>query len=179
MLTEPQRDALLTIARSALASHFVHGLRVPDSDVPMPRAAGVFVTLKQRGTLRGCLGTFACGPDLGAAVARCAVDSATQDPRFVAVTPAEAPGLSIEISVLGPLEPIDPHAPDAVVIGRHGLVVEQQDRRGLLLPQVASERGWTVDEFLRQTSIKAGLPPDAWRRGATVSRFTADVFGDD
>ena len=178
MLTEPQRDALLTIARSAIASHFARGPRLAAGDLPMPRADGVFVTLKQGGSLRGCLGTFACGPDLGAAVARCAVDSATQDPRFAAVTPAEAPGLSIEISVLGPLEPIDPHAPGAVVVGRHGLVVEQQDHRGLLLPQVASERGWTVEEFLRQTSIKAGLPPDAWRRGATVSRFTADVFGD-
>ncbi len=179
MLTEPQRDALLTIARSAIASHFARGPRLAAGDLPMPRADGVFVTLKQGGSLRGCLGTFACGPDLGAAVARCAVDSATQDPRFAAVTPAEAPGLSIEISVLSPLEPIDPHAPGAVVVGRHGLVVEQQDHRGLLLPQVASERGWTVEEFLRQTSIKAGLPPDAWRRGATVSRFTADVFGDD
>ena len=107
------------------------------------------------------------------------VEDVTEDPRFAAVTPDEAPGLSIEISVLGPLEPIDPHAPGAVVVGRHGLVVEQQDHRGLLLPQVASERGWTVEEFLRQTSIKAGLPPDAWRRDATVSRFTADVFGDD
>jgi uncharacterized protein len=177
VLTEPQRQALLTIARAAIASHFARGPRLA-SDVPMPRAAGVFVTLKQEGALRGCLGTFACGTDLGAAVARCAVDSATEDPRFPAVTAVEAPGLSIEISVLGPLEPIDPESPGSVVVGRHGLVVEQQHRRGLLLPQVASERGWSVDEFLRQTSIKAGLAPDAWRRGATVSRFTADVFGD-
>ena len=94
------------------------------------------------------------------------------------MTADEAPRVSIEISVLGPLEPIDPATHGAVVVGRDGLVVEQGRRRGLLLPQVASERGWTAEEFLRQTSIKAGLAPDAWRT-ATVSRFSADVFGDE
>jgi uncharacterized protein (TIGR00296 family) len=65
-----------------------------------------------------------------------------------------------------------------VVVGRDGLVVEQGHRRGLLLPQVATERGWTPEQFLRQTCVKAGLPPDAWRRGASVYRFEADVFGE-
>ena len=82
------------------------------------------------------------------------------------------------MSVLGPLEPVDPTDPGAIVIGRHGLVVEQGALRGLLLPQVAPEWGWGRDELLAQTCIKAGLPPDAWRRGATVYRFEADVFGD-
>ena len=94
------------------------------------------------------------------------------------MTSEELPDLSIEVSVLGPLERIDPRDPGAIAIGRHGLVVEQGIRRGLLLPQVATEWGWTLGQFLRQACRKAGLPPDAWERGATVSRFEAQVFGD-
>jgi uncharacterized protein (TIGR00296 family) len=86
--------------------------------------------------------------------------------------------LAVEVSVLGPLEAIDPMARDAIVIGRHGLVAEQGFRRGLLLPQVATEWDWTVEQFLRQTCLKAGLPPDAWQHGARISRFDAEVFGD-
>ena len=85
--------------------------------------------------------------------------------------------LDVEVSVLGPLEEIDPRDPGVIEIGRHGLVVEQGHRRGLLLPQVATEWGWGRDQFLSQTCVKAGLPPDSWCRGATVYRFTADVFG--
>jgi uncharacterized protein (TIGR00296 family) len=80
--------------------------------------------------------------------------------------------------VLGPLEPIDPHDPAAIEIGRHGLVVEQGWRRGLLLPQVATEWGWDRETFLAHTCAKAGLPHDCWRTGARVFRFAADVFGD-
>ena len=67
--------------------------------------------------------------------------------------------------------------PDAFSVGEHGLVVEEGGRRGLLLPQVATEWGWTAEQFLRQTCVKAGLPPDAWRRGARLFRFEAEVFG--
>jgi len=93
------------------------------------------------------------------------------------VSSEELPELSLEISVLGPLESIDPR-PDAFTIGVHGLVAEQGFRRGLLLPQVATEWGWNGEQFLRQTCVKAGLPPDAWRHGARVYRFAAEVFGD-
>ena len=130
------------------------------------------------GELRGCLGTLQCTGGLADDVARCAADAASADPRFAPVSPAELEGLSIDISVLGPLEPIDPRTPDSIVIGRHGLVVEQGRRRGLLLPQVAPEWGWTTDQFLAQTCLKAGLSRDAWQRGASVFRFEADVFGE-
>jgi hypothetical protein len=89
------------------------------------------------------------------------------------------PDLSVEVSVLAPLEPIDPSDAGAIAIGRHGLVAEQGQHRGLLLPQVAVEWGWTVDQFLRQTCVKAGLPPDAWRLGARIYRFEAEVFGEE
>jgi uncharacterized protein (TIGR00296 family) len=87
------------------------------------------------------------------------------------------PDLSLEISVLGALESIDAR-PDAFIIGVHGLVAEEGFHRGLLLPQVATEWGWDGEQFLRQTCIKAGLQPDAWRHGARVFRFAAEVFGD-
>jgi uncharacterized protein (TIGR00296 family) len=86
--------------------------------------------------------------------------------------------LAIEVSILGPLEPISPHDDEAIVIGRHGLVVERGSRRGLLLPQVAVEWGWGPGELLAHTCLKAGLPRDAWQHGAIVYRFEAVVFGD-
>jgi AmmeMemoRadiSam system protein A len=138
----------------------------------------VFVTIKNDGRLRGCLGVIDGVESLGAEVIRCAADAATCDPRFPPLTAAELPHLSVEVSVLGPLERIDPRSPEAITVGRHGLVVEQAHRRGLLLPQVATEWGWTREEFLGQTCKKANLPLDAWRTGAEVYRFDAEVFGD-
>jgi len=144
----------------------------------LPQASGVFVTLKRAGQLRGCLGTLKCLRDLIEEVARCAADAASEDHRFSPVTAAEFPEVSVEVSVLGPLERIDPTAPDAVTIGRHGLVIEQGRQRGVLLPQVASEWQWTPEQFLRHTCLKANLAPDAWQHGASVYRFVAEVFGD-
>lgn len=180
LLSDPQRHALVALARAAVDAQ-VTGTRLPaPPEIPLPSASGVFVTVTSHGELRGCLGTLACPPGhLADEVVRCAADAASRDPRFDPVAPAELPDLGVEVSVLGPLESIDPHAPEAVVVGRHGLVVEQGRRRGLLLPQVATEWGWNAEQFLRQTCVKAGLAPDAWEHGAEVSRFTADVFGGD
>ena len=178
MLTDADKTALLHIAREAVAAEVLgRQLSLPQQSVPH-EASGVFVTLKRRGELRGCIGTLQCRTGLAEEVARMACESATQDPRFPRVSSDEVPELSLEISVLGPLERIDPADPDAIVLGKHGLVVEQGMRRGLLLPQVATEWGWTVEQFLRQTCRKAGLPDDAWQRGAEVYRFDAEVFGD-
>ncbi len=149
-----------------------------------PQASGVFVTLKLHGELRGCLGTLECGGELAADVVRCAADAASEDPRFPALTATELGDTTLEISVLTPLEAIAPDALRAgqldqvLTIGVHGVVVERGQRRGLLLPQVATERGWNPEQFLRQTCVKAGLPPGAWEGDALVFRFTAEVFGD-
>lgn len=100
-----------------------------------------------------------------------------EDPRFDPVAPAEVRHLSVEISVLGPREPV--YARDDVVVGRHGLLVEKGWRRGLLLPQVAVEWRWDAATFIAQTCHKAGLPTDAWPdRGAALFRFEAEVFGE-
>ncbi|HMC77720.1 MAG TPA: AmmeMemoRadiSam system protein A [Vicinamibacterales bacterium] len=180
MFTDAQQRALVEIARSAVREA-VTGERSredhPDPG-PLPEATGAFVTLKRDGQLRGCIGTLECRGPLVEEIARVAVSAAREDPRFDAVRPAELDGLDVEVSVLGPLEAIDPHDPAAIEIGRHGLVVEQGHRRGLLLPQVAAERGWDRDTFLSHTCTKAGLSADCWQRGAKVYRFAADVFGD-
>lgn len=177
-LTETQKQALLGIARASLISHLAGDESILETPEPMADASGVFVTIKRHGELRGCLGTLHLRGPLPAEVARCAQDSATKDPRFPPMTSADLPGTRIEVSVLGPLDALDPVDQTAIEIGQHGLVVEQGPRRGLLLPQVATEFGWDAEQFLQQTSSKAGLPPDAWCHGARVFRFTADVFGE-
>jgi uncharacterized protein len=177
-LTDAQRRMLVALARaSATARVLQRELPAAPAEV-FPPASGTFVTIRCGGELRGCLGTLSCTRGLAREVARCAADAAAEDPRFPAIRPDELDVLSFEVSVLGPLEPIDPHDPAAVAIGRHGLVVESGARRGLLLPQVAVEWNWSRDEFLDRTCVKAGLAAGAWRQGATVLRFTADVFGE-
>lgn len=178
MLSDAQRRALMDLARRAVIAQAEGTAKPAPLDVELPEASGVFVTIKRHGALRGCLGTLQCSRGLGREVARCAADAASQDPRFPPVRVAEVPDLALEVSVLGPLEKIDPNDPEAFTIGRHGLVAEQGNRRGLLLPQVPGEWGWTAEEFLRQTCVKAGLPGDAWRHGAGIYRFEAEVFGE-
>lgn len=177
MLTGEQRRALLDLARSSIESQVTGCAPAIPGPLELPDASGVFVTIKRRGQLRGCLGTLKNRAGLAAEVIRCAADAASDDPRFPPVSPEELPELSLEISVLGPLEAIDARS-DAFTVGVHGLVAEQGFHRGLLLPQVATEWGWDGEQFLRQTCIKAGLAPDAWHRGARFFRFAAEVFGD-
>jgi AmmeMemoRadiSam system protein A len=178
MFTEAEQRALVDIARAAVTRAVTGRPTELPKAASVAEASGAFVTLKRNGQLRGCIGTLECRRSLAEEIARVAVSAARKDPRFQPVSASELDGLDVEVSVLGPLEPIDPLDPGAIVVGTHGLVVEQGARRGLLLPQVATEWNWGREEFLAQTCVKAGLPPDAWRRGATVYRFDADVFGD-
>ena len=177
-LSNDQRRNVVEAARAAIVAK-VAGLATPRVTLEgLPTSSGVFVTVKIDGALRGCLGTLDHECRLAEEVVRCAAEAASVDPRFSPVTPEELDALKVDVSVLGPLERIDPHEPGAIVIGEHGLVVEKGRSRGLLLPQVAVEWSWTPEKFLQQTSIKAGLSPHAWRSDAAVYRFSADVFGD-
>jgi AmmeMemoRadiSam system protein A len=178
MFTDDQKRALVSLAREAVKRAAGAPAASPDVGGGFPEASGAFVTLKREGRLRGCIGTLECRRPLPEEIARVAASAAREDPRFTPLTAAELDGLDVELSVLGPLEEIDPHDAGAIQIGRHGLVVEQGRRRGLLLPQVATEWGWDREQFLSQTSVKAGLAADAWRHGARVYRFDAEVFGD-
>jgi len=178
MFTEAQRATLIAIARHAIEQAVAGTVVEAPPLADAPPASGAFVTIKRDSELRGCIGTLECRRPLADEVAHVAVSAAREDPRFAPLRPAELNDISIEVSILGPLEPVDPADPAAIIVGRHGLVVEHGRRRGLLLPQVASEWGWNRDEFLAHTCRKAGLPPDAWRHGATVYRFEAEVFGE-
>jgi AmmeMemoRadiSam system protein A len=136
--------------------------------------AGAFVTLHEHGELRGCIGHIEADQPIADVVRRCAASACSSDPRFPAVTPAELGDIEIELSILGALEPVTDL--DDVEVGRDGLVVELGYRRGLLLPQVATEQGWDRQTFIEQTCHKAGLPRDAWQHGAKLWKFQAEVF---
>jgi AmmeMemoRadiSam system protein A len=143
----------------------------------LDQPSGAFVTLTERDELRGCIGYPESEEPLARVVAQCAAAAAVSDPRFPPVEPDEVGHLHLEISVLGPITAITD--PGDVVVGRDGLIVQHGFRRGLLLPQVATDWGWDRETFLSQTCLKAGLPPDAWRHGAQLFRFEAEVFGED
>lgn len=177
MTSDADRDRLLRLAREAIVAH-VSGLPAPSAPVEgvLARRGGAFVTLHSSGALRGCIGHVEDDEPLGRVIPRCAISAATQDPRFAGIQSAELSLVDIELSLLGPLEPIA--GPSDIEIGRHGLVVERGWNRGLLLPQVATEWGWDTETFLAHTCRKAGLPDDAWQRGATLWRFEAEVFGE-
>jgi AmmeMemoRadiSam system protein A len=177
MTTDADRKMLLQLARDAITA-LVTGAAAPEAELAgaASRLAGVFVSLHKHGDLRGCIGHVEPDQPLARAVARYAVAAASADPRFPAITAAELADLDIELSILGPLEPVS--SADDIEIGRHGLLVEMGWRRGLLLPQVATEWKWDRDAFIAQTCHKAGLPLDAWQKGAKVWRFEAEVFGE-
>jgi AmmeMemoRadiSam system protein A len=175
--SDADRTLLLQLARCAIAAH-VAGGPSPATELTgiLARPCGVFVSLHNQGDLRGCIGHIEPNEPLGRIVVYCAVAACSSDPRFAAVTTSELSELDIELSLLGPLEPIA--GANDVEIGRHGLVVEQGWNRGLLLPQVATEWHWDAPTFLSHTCHKAGLPTDAWQKGARIWRFEAEVFGE-
>ena len=171
-----ERRLLLDVARAAIAAA-VDGRRYQAPEVPphLREPRGAFTTLHREGGLRGCIGYVIAQHPLVETVAQTAAAAALEDPRFEPVSADEVPRLEIEISVMSPITPI---RPEEIVPGRHGLIVSYGPRRGLLLPQVATEYGWDAETFLAQTCFKAGLPPDAWQRGAKLEAFTAEVFGE-
>ncbi len=178
MFTPSQHRALLTLARTAIDEAVTHRRIVtpPATDVAFAQPLGAFVTLTQGGQLRGCIGFPEATFPLREAIVQGAVSAALCDPRFPPVEPHELDTLRIEISVLSPLITA---LPEEVVVGIHGMVVEQGRARGLLLPQVPVEWGWDRETFLRHTCRKAGLPLDAWQQDARLFTFTAEVFNED
>ena len=177
MTSEADRQRLLQIARDAISA-YINGFAAPGVSVAggLARPGGAFVSIHHRGELRGCIGHIEANRSLSNVVCECAVAACSADPRFPPVSAAELSGLEIEVSLLGPLELVA--SPDDIEVGRHGLLVEQNGHRGLLLPQVATEWRWDRETFLAHTCHKAGLPRDAWKQGATLWRFEAEVFGE-
>ena len=178
---------LLRIARDALEEYVRHGRRIDTAAYSLsPRlreAHGAFVTLRHEGDLRGCIGYTRSIKPLADTVAENAVNAASRDPRFPPVTADELPRLHIEISALGAGDEtgspfIRVHDLSEVQIGRDGLYLETANHSsGLLLPQVALEQGWNLEQFLEGVCRKAGAEPHAWRHpGAKLYRFTAQVI---
>jgi AmmeMemoRadiSam system protein B/AmmeMemoRadiSam system protein A len=175
-LSNPEQQELVGIARRALEL-MVRRNQIFDPQLRHSRLgtpAGAFVTLKKQGRLRGCIGFIEPPGPLYRTVALAAGAAATRDQRFRPVTPAELPSIEIEISVLSPPRRIQD--PGLVEVGKHGLIVSQGGRKGLLLPQVPVENQWDRRMFLQQACLKAGLPKDAWKRGAELFVFEALVF---
>jgi AmmeMemoRadiSam system protein A len=178
MLTADDQKTLLRIARQALEAR-VRRIVAPvvEGEGVLAQECGAFVTIHRRGALRGCLGRITTDMALADVVRHLAAVVADSDPRIEPVRREELDELDIEISVLTPQREV--RSLDEIQIGRHGVIVEQAHRRGLLLPQVATERQWDVQQFVEHTCLKAGLPPDAWRHGARMFVFEADVFSED
>jgi AmmeMemoRadiSam system protein A len=185
-LGNEERVVLLRLAREAVAaaarSQPWHPSLPNSRSLPavLQQPSGAFVSLHKEGALRGCVGLVEPSLPLYQTVMEAAEAAALRDARFPAVRPEELPSLEIEISVLSTPQSLgSPISSQEIQIGLHGLIVTQGNQRGLLLPQVASERHWTAARFLDETCHKAGLPRDAWRTGARVEVFQAQVFSEE
>jgi AmmeMemoRadiSam system protein A len=177
-LNEEDKKELLTLARKSVESIVrrkkIHRPQEPASE-RLKENGAAFVTLHKEGRLRGCIGSMEPLEPLYSTVVRMAAAAATQDSRFPPVRPDELNDIHIEISVNTPLRPVS--GPEEIVLGKHGVVVSKGRRRGVFLPQVATETGWTKEEFLSNLcSHKAGLAPDAYKADADLFVFTSVVF---
>jgi hypothetical protein len=177
-LTAAQRGELLMLARQAIVGHLKSG-RIPEyqpSDAALTIQAGAFVTLKEDGRLRGCIGLLRPEGPLYRTVQEMAVAAAVSDPRFPPLKLAELDRVRVEISVLSPLRPITDTG--QIEVGKHGLLLTAEGRQGVFLPQVPVEQGWSRQEFLDNLCLKAGLPRDCWNKGSVLFAFTAVVLGE-
>ena len=171
-----ERSELLELARRALEFFFETQslLHREPRHSSLHSSAGVFVSLHSNAMLRGCVGRVKADLPLYKAVPELTLAAAFEDSRFPPLRRDELAEVEIEVSVLSDILPIA--SLKEIALGRHGLIVTKGEHRGLLLPQVAAERGWDCFRFFRETCRKAGLPPDSWCRGAMVERFSAQVF---
>jgi len=177
LITPEDQQRLLALARRALEAR-VRRQPPPRAERggALEWARGAFVTIHCRGDLRGCLGRIETEAPLADTIVHLAGSVSDSDPRFEPVSARELEAIDVEISVLTPEREI--HSIAEIEVGRHGLIVEQGARRGLLLPQVATEYGWDAQTFVSHTCLKATLPADAWRQDARILIFEAQVFGE-
>ena len=175
-ISSKEKKLLLEIAREAIISYVQNGT-IPERDVKhrdLLVNQGCFVSIKINGMLRGCIGNFISDKPLYQLVQEMAVSAATRDPRFYPMKKDDLKDFDLEISIISPLHKIS--SIEEIEVGVHGLYLEKNFSRGVLLPQVALEYGWDRDTFLSQTSIKAGLGKDDWQEGTDIYTFSALVF---
>jgi AmmeMemoRadiSam system protein A len=173
-----QQRFLLKLARDAIRYHLESGKPLPVvvEEGALREKRGAFVTLKHKEELRGCIGYPLPQDPLYQTILEAAVMAATQDHRFPPLSQDELPEVQIEISVLTLPRKIEDVS--EIVLGEHGIIVHQGLHRGLLLPQVPVEWGWDLDTYLRHGCLKAGLEEDAWKKGAEIQVFSAQVFSE-
>lgn len=181
LLNDKQKSALLSLARKsverAVEEHKPYEPPATE-DAILNQPRGAFVTLKEGGDLRGCIGLTSAQEPLFLTVRDVAAYAALRDPRFPPVSKSELPKLQYEISVLSPLRRISDV--QEIKVGEHGLLMKNGDHEGLLLPQVPVEQKWDRAKFLEETCVKAGMAPDCWQDSDTdIFRFTAVVFGEE
>jgi len=180
MLNADQRKRLLEIARNSIETYLKTNkkLELSETDPLLMKKMGAFVTLNERGELRGCIGNLIGAQPLYLTVRDMAVEAAVGDPRFPSVDLSELKDIDIEISVLSPMERVD--SADKIQLGVHGVLIKRGFNSGVFLPQVATETGWSKEEFLSTLCAhKAGLPASAWKDKSTeLYVFTAEVFSE-
>jgi len=180
MLSLSQKKRLLTIARDSIATYLKTGkkMQLSEKDTFLMQERGAFVTLHENTELRGCIGNLLGTQPLYLTVRDMAVEAATGDPRFTPLTAAELIKVEIEISVLSPMERI--YSADRIKLGTHGVLIKKGFSSGVFLPQVATETGWSKEEFLNVLCTqKAGLPASAWKdKDTQMYIFTADIFSE-
>lgn len=182
MITDEEKAILLHAAREAIQSLYDREVKISEVDYNFypdltKRNAGAFVTLTKHGQLRGCVGYLSSVKPLFDTVIDAAKNSALNDPRFAPVTQQEIPQIDIEISVLSPPVPISKY--DDIILGKHGLFLEQESYRAVLLPQVAIEHNYSTSQFLSSLCEKAGMERSAWMsQHLNIKVFTADVFSE-
>jgi AmmeMemoRadiSam system protein A len=177
-LSREEKIALLQLARGAIGQSLGQAESSPPLETPsLLQHYGVFVTLHKNAKLRGCIGYITATKSLIQLVADAAQASAFQDTRFGPLRKEEWDSIEIEISVLSPLKPLD--TIEEIEVGKHGIVMKQGYRSGLLLPQVAVEYNWDRETFLTNTCYKAGLDGNCWRDPDTeIEIFSAIVFNE-
>ena len=179
LLTKKEQKELLKIARDTVVAVVTSG-KMPSVETAsqgLKGSNGCFVTIKQHGHLRGCIGNFISDQPLYRLVQEMSVSAATRDPRFYPMKSHDLEDFQLDISVLSPLHKIQ--SVEEIQVGRHGIYIVKGSYRGVLLPQVATEYGWDRDTFLRHTCIKAGLPENACQKGCDIFIFSALVFGEE
>lgn len=179
-LNAHEKQVLLAIARQAIILGVQSGQEYvePREEKTLNQRNGCFVTIKQNGQLRGCIGNFQSELPLFKEVAQMAQASAAKDPRFYPLKEEDLDNFNLEISVLSPLQKAENI--EDIEVGKHGIYIEKSFYRGVLLPQVATEHKWDRQTFLKQTCIKAGLSTDAWEADdADIYVFSAQVFGEE
>ncbi|MDP6637498.1 MAG: AmmeMemoRadiSam system protein A [Phycisphaerae bacterium] len=179
-ISAEDRSKLVSLARRAVTAQVTGQGRpeAPAAEGVLGEMRGCFVTLTNAGRLRGCIGTFQPDRPLGEMIVEMGMSAAGHDPRFLGdpITPDELDQLHIEVSVLSPLTKTDD--PLSLEIGTHGIYIVRGRQSGCFLPEVATDQGWDVREFLDHCCAgKAGMPADAWRESdTTVYLFTSEKF---